>query len=52
MSAYGLFWEQFQIPSCLLSLVVTSVVLTRWRTQLKRQMNERDIVSAMTVIHN
>lgn len=26
--------------------VVASVVLTQWRTKLRRQMNERDIVSS------
>jgi len=46
MFAYGLYQEKnpaFNHPYFF--LVSVSVILTRWRTWLKRQMNERDIVS-------
>lgn len=32
-------------------LVAASVILTRWRTQLRRKMNERDIVRVFDFLH-
>jgi len=32
-----------------LFVVLASVILTQWRTRLRRQMNERDIVSTLTL---
>ena len=52
MFAYGLCQgqnEHFIHPH--IFIVSVSVILTRWRTQLKRQMNERDIVSAVVGLH-
>ena len=35
----------------LLCVVSASVVLTRYRTKLRRQMNERDVVSTLTFLN-
>lgn len=31
----------------MLFIVAASVILTTWRTRLRRQMNERDVVSSL-----
>ena len=46
MAAYGeLLWRLYSSMPSLIGIpaVAASVVLTRWRTQLRRKMNERDV---------